>query len=83
MICYKYKKRIRSLLYNYNKLVLDDDVLVNTPSTCDCLNSQYCYNNAGHIITGGFKFVDNNLLRKLFKKGPKYRPLILIHVEQI
>ena len=32
VICYKYKKPIRSLLYNYNKVVSDDDILVNTPS---------------------------------------------------
>jgi hypothetical protein len=72
-ICYKYKQPIRNLIFNYNKVVVDDDIHENTPASCDCLNSKYCYNNVGHIITGDFKFIQNNLLRKLLYKGPKYR----------
>lgn len=33
----------------------------------------YRYDPVGHIVTGDFSFIKNNLLRKLLNKGPKYR----------
>jgi len=37
------------------------------------LNSKFCYKPHGHIITGNLDFVKHIQLRKLLKKGPKYR----------
>lgn len=72
IICYKYKKPTRNIIFNYNKIVSDLDVITNTPISCDCNNSQYRYAPAGHVITGNFGIV-SKALRNLFSKGPKYR----------
>ena len=72
IICYKYKKPIRNLLFNYNKTVSDCNIEEKTPDSCKCQESKFCYLPAGHIITGDFSLVDKRI-RYLFKKGPKYR----------
>lgn len=73
VICYKYKKPVRSILFNYNKIVSDLDVLSNTPTNCDCNTSKYCYPNVGHIVTGDFGIIKDKRVRNIFLKGPKYR----------
>jgi len=40
---------------------------------CDCSNSKFCYKPHGHIITGNLDIVGHVELRKLLKKGRKYR----------
>ena len=72
IICYKYKKPIRNILFNYNKTVADLDIEENTPDSCKCQDSKYCYLPAGHVITGDFNLIDKRI-RHLFLKGPKYR----------
>ena len=37
---------------------------------CDCSGSKYCYELAGHVITGDLKIAE---LRGLIEKGPSYR----------
>lgn len=72
-ICYKYKKPTRNIIFNYNKIVSDLDVKLNTPSTCECKTSKFCYPHVGHIITGDFSIIKDKRIRNLFLKGPKYR----------
>ena len=72
VICYKYKKPIRNIIFNYNKIVSDLDIVHNTPKECECNTSKFCYAPAGHVITGNFDIVDKRI-RHLFSKGPKYR----------
>ena len=40
---------------------------------CDCSRSKYCYEPAGHVITGDLKIVKDAELRGLIEKGPSYR----------
>ena len=41
IICYKYNKRIRSAIFNFNKIVTDIDIDSNTPDYLDCQKSNY------------------------------------------
>ena len=52
VICYKYNKPIRSTIFNFNKLVADLEIDSKIPDSRDCKNSNFCYQPAGHIITG-------------------------------
>ena len=75
IVSYKYTRTIRNDIVNYNEVLKDlelgNDVLV--PTTCDCQTSQYCYAPHGHVITGNLNIIANDNLRKLIKKGPKFR----------
>ena len=54
---------------------LDDDAFLADPSTlpCMCAESPYVDGDHGHIITGDIRIIQNNKLRKLLVKGPKFR----------
>ena len=71
-ICYSYKKPLRNFIFNYSKVVSSYDSS-SSVNNCDCFNSKLCYKPHGHIITGNLDFVRHAELRKLLKKGPKYR----------
>lgn len=73
IICYKYNKPTRGIIFNYNKIVSDLDIKDNTPKTCDCASSKFNYAHAGHIITGNFDIIKDKRIRVLLSKGPKYR----------
>ena len=36
-------------------------------------NSKFCYEPAGHIITGNLKIISDSRIRSIISKGPKYR----------
>ena len=55
IICYKYNKPGRSIIFNFNKLVSILDIQTNTPETWYSKDAVYCYPAAGHIITGNLK----------------------------
>ena len=73
IICYKYNKPIRSIIFNYNKIVSDLKIEENLPTSCDCASSKFCYSPVGHIITGNFDIIKDKRLRNLLTKGPKFR----------
>ena len=73
IICYKYNKSVRGLIFNYNKIVRDLNIDTNSPDSCDCSSSKFCYAPAGHVITGNFDIIKDKHLRSLLTKGPKYR----------
>lgn len=73
MICYKYKKPIRSLIFNYNQTVADLNLNDPSQDSCNCSTSPFCYLPSGHIITGDLNIIDDYKLRNLLFKGPKYR----------
>ena len=73
IICYKYNKPIRSIIFNYNKIVSDLKIEENLPDTCDCASSKFCYSPVGHVITGNFDIIKDKRLRVLLTKGPKFR----------
>ena len=73
IICYKYNKPVRNIIFNYNKIVSDLDIQSNTPTDWDCTKSKFCNSDYGHIITGNFDIIHDKRIRNLFLKGPKYR----------
>ena len=46
---------------------------------CNCTTSQFTDANHGHILSGDICIVQNNKLRKLLCKGPKYREPVSIN----
>ena len=40
---------------------------------CDCNTSKYCYEPAGHVITGDLTIVRDTKLRSLIERGPSFR----------
>lgn len=73
LICYQYKKPIRNIVFNYNKVTSDPDVSSSIPLSCSCADSEFRYPPAGHIVTGDLNCIADKDLRSLFQKGPKYR----------
>ena len=47
---------------------------------CSCTPSSFTDPNHGHIVTGDLRIVQNNTLRKLLCKGPKYREPVSINI---
>ena len=52
IICYKFNKHIRNTILNFNKLVSDLDIETSVPDFWDCKDSKFCYQPAGHSVTG-------------------------------
>ena len=68
---------VRNKIFNFNNFLSDlniDTVLSDISSLpCDCQGSQYIDKDHGHILTGDLRIIQNNKLRKILCKGPKYR----------
>ena len=52
---------------------LNTENITRNTSACSCKASEFCYNPAGHIITGDLSKVRISKLREILTKGPKYR----------
>jgi hypothetical protein len=74
-ISYIYTPTIASKLFNYKQTLqsLDIDHLTLNPPTCSCSSSPFSYSSAGHTITGDVDMVENEDLKSLIRKGPKFR----------
>ena len=73
-INYKYTKVIGGRIFNQKKVVKELDIDKGAGNMCcDCSRSKYCYEPAGHVITGDLKIVKDAELRGLIEKGPSYR----------
>ena len=82
IICYKYNKSTRNIIFNYSKIVTDLNIDDNIPESCDCTSSKFCYTPVGHVITGNFDIIKDKRIRNLLTKGPKYRIPSLINFEK-
>ena len=62
-------------IFNYKNVLqrLNTENITRNPSACSCKASEFCYNPAGHIITGDLNIVWISKLRDILSKGPKYR----------
>ena len=49
------------------------DRLINNTYPCECTGSPYVSSHHGHIITGNLSIINNDALKELILKGPKYR----------
>lgn len=86
-VVYSLESPISSKIFNFNKFVssLDVDSFLkdNTSLPCSCENSPFSDQHHHHIISGDLRLIENNQLRKLFTKGPKYRERKLIHWDKV
>jgi hypothetical protein len=74
-ISYRYTSIIASKLFNYKQTLqcLDIEQIRQNLPKCSCSSSLLNYTPAGHIITGDVNIVQNEDLRSLILKGPKFR----------
>jgi hypothetical protein len=72
-ISYRFNSTIASKLFNYKQTLQCPDIeqLRQNPPKCSC-SSPFNYSPAGHIITGDVNIVQNEDLRSLMLKGPKF-----------
>ena len=74
-------------LFSFNKIVinLDLDLFLSNPDSlqCKCNNSAIADRYHKHTVTGDLRIIRNNVLRKLFSKGPKYKKVRPIHLERV
>ena len=73
-------KTTRSKIFNHKEFIktLDTkDIWDNLP--CKCTTSPFTDPNHGHIVTEDILIVQNNELRKMLCKGPKYRKPVSIN----
>ena len=69
---------VKKKVFNYKQPVesveLDEEGSLNKDILpCNCENSELCYQDHGHIITGDLRLIKKQKLRKLFTKGPNFR----------
>ena len=75
IIGYRYNRSISGLVFNY-KQALDPLVVNSTDITninCNCNSSPYKDNYHNHVVTGNLDIIENQALKNIMKKGPKYR----------
>ena len=86
MFTYKLTPPISTKFFNFNKFVnnLDLDLILRNPDSlpCKCNDFPFVDRYHKHIMTGHLQIIRNNVLRKLFIKGPKYREVRLINLEK-
>ena len=75
IISYSYSSPIAPKIFSYKNVLqgLCTENITRNPSACSCKASEFCYNPAGHIITGHLNIVRISKLRDILSKGPKYR----------
>ena len=88
MVVYNLSVSIRSTLFNYKPFAfhLNIDEFLKDPTSikycCNKYDNSFVNNHYGHIITGNLNIVNNERLRQLISKGPKYRELKQICFEE-
>ena len=74
MVSYSYTRTISGKIFNQRSVVEELDVNRGTEGMCcDCSTSSYCYEPAGHVVTGDLTIIRDAKLRSLVRKGPSYR----------
>ena len=76
-VIYSLTPPIAGKIFNFNKFVAELDIEAFRDNMdivpCSCQDSSYKHKDLGHILTGDLSIVENNSLRKILSKGPKYR----------
>ena len=74
IIGYRYNQSIAGKLFNYKKALSPEYLQTIDVDNfqCNCQNSIFKDNHHKHIITGNLDIVQNDTLRNILKKGPKY-----------
>ena len=60
------------------------DLFLTNPDSllCKCNNSPFADRHHKHIVTGDLRIIRNNVLRKIFIKGPRYREVRPTNLEK-
>ena len=74
-ISYSYTRSVASKIFNYKRSLqeIDFNSLSQNPLPCTCPGSEFLYAPCGHVVTGDLSIVQNDELRDLLHKGPKFR----------
>ena len=85
-IKYKLGLPLSTKIFNFNHFVstLDLDEFLSNPGILPCKfnSSPFADKYHKHIVTGNLRIIDNNHLRKLFTKGPKFRETKPVNLEK-
>ena len=65
IICNKYNKPNRNIIFNFIKLVSDLDIGANTSDSLECKDSKFIYPSAGHVVTGNLKIIHDSRIRNI------------------
>ena len=74
MISYSYTPHIAPKIFNYRHVLQDfciDDIKAKPP-VCSCHNSPFKYSHADHIIMRDLSIIDNENIRKILTKSPRF-----------
>ena len=86
IVTYKLTPPRSTKFFNFNKFVnnLDLDLFLTNPDSlpCKCNNSSFVDRYHKDMVTGDLLIIRNNVLRKLFIKGPRYRKVRPINIEK-
>jgi hypothetical protein len=74
-ISFTYTPIIVYKLFNYKQTLkcLDLDHLALSPLTSSCSPSPFNYSPAGHVVIDDVNIVENEDLKSIIRKGPKFR----------
>ena len=74
-ISYSYTRSVASKIFNYKRSLqqIDFNSLSQNPLPCTCPGSEFLYAPCGHVVSGDLSIVQNDKLRDLLRKGPKFR----------
>ena len=74
-VSYSYTRSVASKIFNYKRSLQQVNFysLSQNPLTCTCSGSEFLYAPCGHVVTGDLNIVQNEQLRDLLRKGPKFR----------
>ena len=73
-VSYSYTKTIAGKIFNFKQTIKELDFETGTKNlSCNCHQSKFTYQPAGHVVTGNLGIIENRKLRKLLSKGPSYR----------
>ena len=71
MVSYSYTRTISGAIFNQRSVVEELDLDEGIENVCcDCSDSKYCYEPAGHVVTGDLTIIRDAKLRSLVMKGP-------------
>ena len=73
-VWYIYTNIISGQIFNQREVVEELDFDIGTGDMyCECSTNKYCYEPAGHVVTGDLNIIRDASLRLLIEKGPSYR----------
>ena len=70
LIFYQYKKPIRNIIFNYNRVTSDPDFRNSIQSSCSCADSPCLYPPAHHVVTGDLPVFLTKDYGHFLRKGP-------------